>query len=121
MTNQITAVLVDTSAYHNRQCDFSGITSEMIPMFLRLMENNHIPVLSHPILDNEVRNHIKDSQIIDRTKNLCKALRESKKILASVGLDSEAFSDRITPEGMIHTLTKAYEEFQSKFVALPFV
>lgn len=121
MAEQITAVLIDTSAYHNRQCDFSGITSEMIPMFLRLMENNHIPVLSHPILDNEVRNHIKDSQIIDRTKSLCKALRESKKILASVGVDSEELSDKITPEGMIHTLVKAYEEYQSKFVMLPYV
>lgn len=57
MKKRITAVLIDTSAYHNRQCDFSGIMSAMIPMFLRLMETNHIPILSHPILDNEVKKH----------------------------------------------------------------
>lgn len=78
MERRITAVLIDTSVYHNRQCDFAGITSEMIPTFLQLMENNHIPVLSHPILDNEVRKHIKESQIVERAVALANPLKNVK-------------------------------------------
>lgn len=121
MEKQITAVLIDTSAYHNRQCDFSGIMSAMIPMFLRLLEINHIPVLSHPILDNEVRKHINDSQIVDRTKELCKALRKSKAILDSVGFDAEDIMGRASVENIAGSLTEAYEEFSKRFVMLPYV
>lgn len=121
MEKRITAVLIDTSAYHNRQCDFSGIMSAMIPMFLRLLEVNHIPVLSHSILDNEVRKHINDSQIIDRTKELCKALRKSKAILGSVGFDAEGIMGRASAEKIAESLMGAYEEFSKSFVMLPYV
>lgn len=121
MEKRITAVLIDTSAYHNRQCDFSGIMSAMIPMFLRLLEVNHIPVLSHSILDNEVRKHINDSQIIDRTKELCKALRKSKAILGSVGFNAEDIMGRASAEKIAESLMGAYEEFSKSFVMLPYV
>ena len=121
MEKRITAVLIDTSAYHNRQCDFSGIMSAMIPMFLRLLEVNHIPVLSHSILDNEVRKHINDSQIIDRTKELCKALRKSKAILGTVGFDAEDIMGRASAEKIAESLMGAYEEFSKSFVMLPYV
>ena len=121
MEKRITAVLIDTSAYHNRQCDFSGIMSAMIPMFLRLLEINHIPVLSHLILDNEVRKHINDSQIVNRTKELCKALKKSKAILGSVGFDAEDIMGRASAEKIADSLTEAYEEFSKRFVMLPYV
>lgn len=121
MEKRITAVLIDTSAYHNRQCDFSGIMSAMIPMFLRLLEINHIPVLGHPILDNEVRKHINDSQIVERTKELCKSLRKSKSILSSVGFVAEDILDRASAEKIAGSLTEAYDEFAKSFVMLPYV
>lgn len=121
MEKQITAVLIDTSAYHNRQCDFSGITSAMIPMFLRLMEHNHIPVLSHPILDNEIRKHIKESQILDRAKDLCKSIKKSKAILASVNISAEDIMYKADAERIEGTLTEAYKEFAENFIMLPYV
>lgn len=121
MEKQITAVLIDTSAYHNRQCDFAGIMSAMIPTFLRLMETNHIPVLSHPILDNEVRKHINDSQIIERTGYLCKTLRKNRAILASVGIGIEGILAHISADKIAGSLTEEYEEFAKNFIMLPYV
>ena len=121
MENRITAVLIDTSAYHYRQCDFAGITSEMIPMFLQLMDSNRIPVLSHPILDNEVRKHIKDSQIVERARALCKALKKGQSILRSVGSWDERILSEASPEKITDTLTESYEEFKRYFVMLPYV
>ena len=37
MNDRIDAVLVDTSVYHKRQCDFEGITNSIIPMLLQLL------------------------------------------------------------------------------------
>ena len=37
MNDRIDAVLVDTSVYHKKQCDFEGITNSIIPMFLQLL------------------------------------------------------------------------------------
>lgn len=121
MEKRITAVLIDTSAYHNRQCDFAGITSEMIPTFLQLMENNHVPVLSHPILDNEVRKHIKESQIVERARGLSKSIKKCKGILSSVGLSPEELLDKTDSQKVEGTLTDAYEDFAGRFVMLPYV
>lgn len=37
MNDRIDAVLVDTSVYHKKQCDFVGITNSIIPMLLQLL------------------------------------------------------------------------------------
>lgn len=34
MERKIDAVLIDTSVYHNNQCDFEGITNSIIAMLL---------------------------------------------------------------------------------------
>ena len=121
MEKRITAVLIDTSAYHNRQCDFSGITSEMIPMFIRLMETNHIPVLSHPILNDEILKHIRESQIVDRAAKLCISLRKNKAILEYAGIYAKSICNKISSDAITDELIKAYEEFAKNFVMLPYV
>lgn len=42
MNDRIDAVLVDTSVYHKKQCDFEGITNSIIPMLLQLLRANNI-------------------------------------------------------------------------------
>ena len=121
MKKSITAVMIDTSAYHNWQCDFSGMTTAMIPTFLRLMTSNHIPVLSHPILDAEARKHIEESEIIKKTQNLTNAIKKSKGVLASLGLSSAELMEIITAEKVKDMLMAAYEEYSKHFVMLPYV
>lgn len=45
MNDRIDAVLVDTSVYHKKQCDFEGITNSIIPMLLQLLRANNIAEL----------------------------------------------------------------------------
>lgn len=58
MNDRIDAVLVDTSVYHKKQCDFEGITNSIIPMLLQLLRANNIKLLSHPILMREIKKDI---------------------------------------------------------------
>lgn len=121
MDKPITAVLIDTSAYQNRQCDFAGITSAMIPTFLRLLESNYIPVLSHPILDNEIRNHIKESNIIKRSRDLRKSVKKCKELLASLGFIPEEILCKTDTDNIEKIFIDAYENFSRNFVELPYV
>lgn len=66
MNDRIDAVLVDTSVYHKKQCDFEGITNSIIPMLLQLLRANNIKLLSHPILMREIKKHIGQSELISR-------------------------------------------------------
>ena len=64
MERKISSVIIDTSAYYKAQCDFAGINNSIIPMFLRLLKANGIQLLTHPILEYEIRKHIKDSALV---------------------------------------------------------
>ena len=121
MEKPITAVLIDTSAYHNRQCDFAGFTSAMIPTFLRLLQSNHISILSHPILDNEIRKHIRDSQIVERTRELCKHINKCKGVLKSIGYSPEDIIEKVDPQKTEKSILESYEGFDRSFIKLPYV
>ena len=121
MEKQITAVLIDTSAYHNRQCDFAGVMSAMIPMFLRLMETNHILVLTHPVLDSEIRKHIYASDIVKRAEKLCNTIQKNKAILAFTGFGTQDILEQASAEKVAVSLMTEYEELSKGFVMLPYV
>lgn len=121
MEKQITAVLIDTSAYHNRQCDFAGIMSAMVPTFLRLMETNHIPVLSHPVLDSEIRKHIYESDIVKRAEKLCSTIQKNKAIMAFAGFGTHDILERASAKKVADSLIAEYEELAKSFVMLPYV
>ena len=51
----IDAVIVDTSAYHREQCDFIGIYNKILPAFFDLIDERNILLLTHPVLDGEIK------------------------------------------------------------------
>lgn len=76
MIPRIDAVMIDTSAYHKKQCDFAGITNSIIPMLLQLLRANNIKLLAHPILTKEIKKHIGQSELISRVDNFQAALKK---------------------------------------------
>lgn len=66
MSNMIDAVIIDTSALEAKQFDFLGITSEVVPAFYDLLRQKDIKLLSHPVLQGEVKKHILFSDLIKR-------------------------------------------------------
>ena len=77
MERKIDAVMIDTSAYHKNQCDFEGVTNSIIPMLLQLLAANDIVLLTHPILESEIKKHIKESELVTRIGNLQTALKNT--------------------------------------------
>lgn len=95
MNDRIDAVLVDTSVYHKKQCDFEGITNSIIPMLLQLLRANNIKLLSHPILMREIKKHIGQSELISRINNFQSALRKYNKQLQMIGTSAEELNQKL--------------------------
>lgn len=68
--------MIDTSAYHKNQCDFEGVTNSIIPMLLQLLAANDIVLLTHPILESEIKKHIKESELDTRIGKFTNSLKK---------------------------------------------
>lgn len=121
MTSKIDAVLIDTSAYHKVQCDFEGITNSIIPMFLRLLEANHIHLLTHPVLESEIKKHIRESEVVSRIGNLQTALRKYNKQLQLVDISVSDLNKKLSDLNLTKRLTDCFSSFYEKAVTIPFV
>lgn len=77
MNRKIDAVMIDTSAYQKNQCDFEGITNSIIPMLLQLLEANSITLLTHSVLEGEIKKHIGESELVTRIGHLQTSLKNT--------------------------------------------
>mgnify|MGYP004679080087 CR=1 FL=1 len=76
MNYKIDAVMIDTSIYHKNRCDFEGITRSIIPMLLQLLEANNITLLTHPVLESEIRKHIGESELVSKLRNFQTSIKK---------------------------------------------
>ena len=119
MNDRIDAVLVDTSVYHKKQCDFEGITNSIIPMLLQLLRANNIKLLSHPILMREIKKHIGQSELISRINNFQSALRKYNKQLQMIGTSAEELNQKLEALNMEKRLTTCFEAFYEYATVIP--
>ena len=119
MNDRIDAVLVDTSVYHKRQCDFEGITNSIIPMLLQLLRANNIKLLSHSILMREIMKHIGQSELISRINNFQSALRKYNKQLQMIETSAEELNQKLEALNMEKRLTTCFEAFYEYATVIP--
>ena len=65
--NRVSPVIVDTCAFRDTNSDFLGISKQLLPSFFSVIKEKGIVLLTHPVLDNEVRKHIADSGLYKLT------------------------------------------------------
>lgn len=68
------AVIVDTSAFCKEQLDFIGLQNAILPSFFEMLEEKRIVLLTHPILLEETKKHIAESEVITKLSNLKMAM-----------------------------------------------
>ena len=121
MERKISSVIIDTSAYYKAQCDFAGINNSIIPMFLRLLKANGIQLLTHPILEYEIRKHIKDSALVKRATELETQVKRCKDQLLLVGVSQAEWLERIADMNIEKRLADSFAVLYKDAVALPYV
>lgn len=121
MECKIDAVLIDTSAYHKNQCDFDGVTNSIIPMLLQLLAANDIVLLTHPILESEIKKHIKESELVTRIGNLQTSLKKYNRQLQMIGISVEELIEKLNELGMEKKLRGCFDSFYQNAIAVPYV
>lgn len=109
----IDAVIVDTCIFHKEQCDFLGIQNPILPAFLDMLNEKRIKLLSHPVLYEEIKEHISKSEVINKLSNLKTSLRKYKNTLPLVGLSADDIAksiDELDIEGkLINAFNAAFK------------
>lgn len=119
MIPRIDAVMIDTSAYHKKQCDFAGITNSIIPMLLQLLRANNIKLLAHPILTREIKKHIGQSELISRVDNFQAALKKYNKQLQMIGTSAEELIRKAETLNIEKQLITCFESFYKDATIIP--
>ena len=121
MNRKIDAVMIDTSAYHKNQCDFAGITNSIIPMLLQLLEANDILLLTHPVLEGEIKKHIRESELVTRIEHLQTSLKKYNKQLQMIGVSAEELTDKLNKLGMEKRLGDSFDLLYECATTIPYV
>lgn len=121
MDYKIDAVMIDTSIYHKNQCDFGGITKSIIPMMLQLLEANNITLLTHPVLESEIKKHIGESELVSRIGNLQTSLRKYNKQLQMIDVSTEDLIRRLDEINIEKSLIDKFDFFYKRAISVPYV
>lgn len=114
------AVIVDTSAFCKEQLDFIGLQNAILPSFFEMLDEKRVALLTHPILQEEIKRHIAKSEVITKLANLKSAIKKYKNILPLVGLSAEDIEKLIDNVDLRSQLVDAFEKFYADAVVLPY-
>lgn len=96
LSERITMVLVDTSAFTEANSDFIGLHSALLPSFFDAATEKGIVLLTHPILDKEIQKHIEDSSIYKEYQKLVIPLGKCKDVLVLAECNDAELFKKIT-------------------------
>lgn len=121
MNHKIDAVMIDTSIYHKNQCDFEGITKSIIPMLLQLLQANNITLLTHPVLESEIKKHIGESELVSRIGHLQTSLRKYNKQFQMIDVSAEDLIKRLDAVNIEKKLSNKFSSFYQRAISVPYV
>lgn len=112
ISEKITMVLVDTSAFIEANCDFIGLHSALLPSFFSASTEKGIVLLTHTILDKEIQKHIEDSSIYKEYQKLVTQLRKCKDVLILAECNDVGLFNKIE---LFDIKAKTYETFMQNY------
>ena len=115
-----TTVIIDTSAFHDVNSDFIGVNSELLPSFFDTLKEKDILLLTHPVLDGEIKKHIDDSSLVKNQQQLVLYLQKTEKLLKMAGCFSDDFTKKINEFDIKNELYKGYLERYKDAVRLDY-
>ena len=121
MNYKIDAVMIDTSIYHKNRCDFEGITRSIIPMLLQLLEANNITLLTHPVLESEIKKHIGESELVSRIRNFQSSIKKYNKQFQMIDISAEDLLTKIDELNIEKRLNDKFDFFYKCAVSVPYV
>lgn len=119
-SNRITLVLVDTCAFRDANSDFLGISKMLLPAFFQTVEEKGIVLLTHPVLENEIKKHIEDSSLYREHQILLAQLRKCNETLKRFECGDDDLFSKISELAIQDKLFDAYQHHYQNAVRLGF-
>lgn len=93
-------IVIDTNAFDAKKNDFCGLSDSIIPAFFKIISDNKMIVLSHPVLIGETLKHIDNLGKADKTpkeqvSKIVKAISQNKYIFSMTSLDPEKIMEEL--------------------------
>lgn len=114
------AVIIDTSALENFQFDFCGWTTKTLPSFFNFLKEQNILLLSHPVLDGEIKKHIVHSQLFEKFNGLKQNIQRNKDFYGLIGISPEDAIKRLSELDVEKILLSKYNDLFCNAKMLPF-
>ena len=118
--NRITLILIDTCAFREANSDFPGIVKSLLPSFFSTVDEKGIALLTHPVLENEIRKHIEDSSIFKDYQSLLTQLRKCTSTLKHYRLDDVLLPSKISELDIQTKLFESYQQYYQDAIHLDF-
>lgn len=123
MENQkakISLILVDTSAYITANSDFIGFKSDLLPAFFEVISYKGMFLLTHPILEKEIKRHIEDSSIYKDFQDLTKNIRKCESVLKYARCYDSTLVSKIEKFDIKQATYDAYTKAYAEAINLPY-
>ena len=117
---RITLVLVDTCAFRDVNSDFPGVIRKLLPSFFSTINEKGIVLLTHPILDNEIRKHIEDSGLYKNYHALISQLIKNDATLKYFECNNEDLFSKIKELDIKRKLFETYKEYYRNAIHLEY-
>lgn len=92
---RITTILVDTCAFRDANSDFIGIRSLLLPSFFDAIKDKDMLLLTHPILEKEIKKHIEDSGLYKDYQSLVSQINKCTYVLQHADCFEEKLFEKI--------------------------
>ena len=116
--SRVTLIMVDTCAYRDVNSDFLGISRSTLPSFFATAADKGIVLLTHPVLENEIRKHIENSGIFKDFKSLTTSLEKCKNILKYFQCENETLFSKIEDLDVRDKIFEAYKQYYENAISL---
>lgn len=116
----INAVIIDTSAIIGANCDFLGINDSIIPSLFDCLQQQQITLLSHPILDYEIKKHITDSGIYPKLSKLISQIKKEEYFFTTFKIPINDILQTMENYKLDQKLLNAFETFYKESLSLPY-
>lgn len=118
--DRITLILIDTCAFRDANSDFLGIKRKLLPTFFETAEEKGIILLTHPVLENEIKKHIADSGLYKDYNALINQLCKCSEMLKHFNCNNETLFSQISGLDIQDKLFEGYQKHYRNAIHLDF-
>ena len=114
------AIVIDTNAFDAKGNDFCGYFDPILPSFFKSIHQQKLQLISHPILQGETVQHIRDGDLNNKPSYTDTAIQKHKAILELIGISCDEIREKLRNLDLCESTVKSFLQECSTATMLPY-